>query len=383
MDEPIAKHDDGRLAALRRYEVLDTAREAAFDDIATLAAILCKAPISAINFIDDHRQWTKAAVGVETLTMPVDLSICAHTIRQKGVLTVSDISADARFTRLLGAVAEPPPRFYAGVALETAEGHSIGTLCVFDTKPRELTEDQNAILHMLARHTITELELRSARQAERRARLEAERLLARNDLLMREIDHRVKNSLQVAAGMLALQIRRMPDSAAAQALEQAQRRISSIAAVHEQLYRASDADCVDMREFLEGICSPLAANRPDNVGKLVVEVTSVMFDSKRAMKVGLLVSELVTNAFKHAYADGGRGDIQVTLTANDETSRLVVSDDGVGVPEGFGLDTSKGLGMRLIRSILEECGGVMRVDKGPGARFIVEMPASRLSPHEQ
>jgi two-component sensor histidine kinase len=377
-----------RLAALHSYRVLDTPREPAFDEIAAVAALLCKAPVSAINFVDEVRQWTKAAVGVETLTMPADLSICMHTIRQKDVLIITDIATDSRLGALLTAVAQPQPRFYAGIPMETSEGHAIGTLCVLDVKPRELTADQNAVLRMLARHAMTELELRNALQAERDARLEAERLLAeketllaRNDVLMREIDHRVKNSLQVVASMLGLQARRMPDSAAAQALEEAQRRISGIAAIHDQLYRVSDTDRVDMRGLLQGMCASLGANRPDTVDKVIVEAAPIVVNSKRAMKIGLLVNELVTNAFKHAYSSEQRGDVHVTLAADGQTLRLVVSDAGVGVPDDICIDKGKGLGMRLIRSVLEQCGGVMDIGKGPGAKFIIKVPGAPSNEH--
>ncbi len=386
MDKSVQEQEDERLGALHSYRVLDTPREPAFDEIAAVAALLCKAPISAINFVDGVRQWTKASVGVEMLTMPRDLSICVHTIQRKELLIITDIATDPQFGALSAAFAEPHPRFYAGVPLETSEGHAIGTLCVLDLEPRDLTENQNTVLRMLARHAMTELELRSALQAEREARLEAERLLAekddllsRNDVLMREIDHRVKNSLQVAASMLSLQARRMPDSAAAQALKEAQRRISGIAAVHDQLYRASDTDRVDMREFLQGMCASLAANRPDNVEKIIVEAAPITVNSKRAMKIGLLVSELVTNAFKHAYPNGRRGAIHVTLTANGEASRLVVSDEGVGVPDDFCIDKGKGLGMRLIRSVLDQFGGTMEISKGPRAKFVVDMPGASTS----
>jgi two-component sensor histidine kinase len=373
MGKSVPELEGERLAALRRYRVLDTPREPAFDEIAAMAAFLCKAPISAINFVDEVRRWSKAAVGVETLTTPADLSICVHAIGQKDVLVITDISAD--------------PRFYAGVSLGISGGHSIDALCVLDMKPRDLTAEQNAVLRTLARHAMTELALRSALRAERKSRLEAERLLAekedllaRNDVLTREIDHRVKNSLQVAASMLSLQARRMSDSAATQALEEARRRISGIAAVHDQLYRASDTDRVDMREFLQGMCASLATNRPDSVGELIVEAAPIMVNSKRAMKIGLLVSELVTNAFKHAYANGQHGDIRVTLTDNGDSSQLIVCDDGVGVPDDLCIDTGKGLGMRLIRSLLDQFGGTMEISKGPHAKFIIGMP--RASAHE-
>ncbi len=371
-----------RLAALSCYGILDTPREPSFDAIVAAAAQLCNAPIAAINFIDAGRQWSKATVGIETLNMPADTSICALTIRQKGIFVMRDISIDPRFTKLSGLLGAPMPCFYAGVPLETAEGHAIGTLCVLDRQVRELRSEQVAALEALARHAVAELELRRAFLAERQGRLKAERLLAekdqliaRNDVLMREVDHRVKNSLQLVASMLSLQARRLPDESGSRALNEAQQRVAGIAAVHDQLYRASEVDSVDMRGFLEGLCASLAANRPDGIRLVNVKSDAVAVGSKRAMKIGLIVTELVTNAFKHAYPDGRQGDINVTLTATEDALTLVVSDDGEGLPADFCPREKKGLGLQLVRSVLEQFGGTLNASTdSAGARFAITLP---------
>jgi two-component sensor histidine kinase len=229
---------------------------------------------------------------------------------------------------------------------------------------------------------MTEQDLRLALQAERGARLRAERLLAekeeqlaRNDVLMREVDHRVKNSFQIVASILHIQARQMRDGAAAQALDEARQRVSGIAAVHELLYRTSDVELVDMAVFLEGLCASLAVNRPSRVGAIHVTAESITFTSKRAMKVGMLVSELIGNAFKHAYPDDRRGDVHVVLTAHGETARLVVSDEGIGLPADFA-SGGKGLGMRLIRSVLGQFDGRMTTETGSGAKFLIDLPRS-------
>lgn len=228
-----------------------------------------------------------------------------------------------------------------------------------------------------------ERDLRRALQAEKEARLEAERqlvqkdeLLARHDLLMREVDHRVRNSLQLVVSMLSLQARRIPNGAALKAVEEARQRIGSIAAVHEQLYRASDTDLVDMRIFLNGLCGSLAANRPRNIRTIHVNAEPILLNSKRAMKVGLLVGELITNSFKYAYPDGREGVIDVALTTLNEKVLLVVADDGDGLPADFSIDSNQSLGMRLIHSILSQFAGKLTIESAQGARFVIEMPHS-------
>jgi two-component sensor histidine kinase len=232
-----------------------------------------------------------------------------------------------------------------------------------------------------------EAELRHALEAEREARLEAERLLrekeellTRNDILLREIDHRIRNSLQLVASMLSLQARQTPDRAASKAIEEARQRIGSIAAVHEQLYRASDTDVVDMSVFLKGLCGSLARNKPGNIRAIHVTAEPIMLVSQRAMKIGILVGELVTNSFKHAFPEARAGEIEVVLTAAGEKARLIVADDGIGLPAGFSTDDSHGLGMRLIHSILGQFGGTLRANSGPGARFMIECSVSDSGP---
>ncbi|PSJ42680.1 sensor domain-containing diguanylate cyclase [Zobellella endophytica] len=157
-----------RLAALRRYHILDTPPEVAFDDIARLAAHVCRTPMALINFIDDDRQWFKAALGLGLRELPRDNSICAHVLLQRGLLVIPDTLQDSRFAGHPLVTAAPFLRFYAGVPLETPDGHLIGTLCVMDLQPGVLDDTQAELLKALARQVMRLLELWQAnrRQAE-------------------------------------------------------------------------------------------------------------------------------------------------------------------------------------------------------------------------
>lgn len=154
------EHEAERLVTLRRYGVLDTPRETAFDDITSLAATLCQTPIALITLIDADRQWFKSAVGVTATETPRDISFCAHAILQPDLLIVADALADERFNTNPLVTGEPGIRFYAGAPLVTADGFALGALCVADHRPRDLTPAQLEALRALSRQTVAQLELR-------------------------------------------------------------------------------------------------------------------------------------------------------------------------------------------------------------------------------
>ena len=149
-----------RLAALRRYKILDTEPEQRFDDLALLASQICGTPMALISLVDRDRQWFKARVGVEVPETSRDIAFCAHAIRQLDLFIVPDTLQDARFRDNPLVRAEPRIRFYAGAPLVTADGHALGTICVLDREPRVLSREQQAALEALHRQVIAQLELR-------------------------------------------------------------------------------------------------------------------------------------------------------------------------------------------------------------------------------
>lgn len=151
-----------RLAALARYEMLDTPREKEFDDIAALASTICATPIAVVNLIGDLRQFFKAEVGLGVRETPFESSFCAKALLEEDLLVVPDATADPRFDCNPLVTGEPHIRFYAGVLLKTEDGFPIGTLCVLDFEPRDLTSVQTEALRVLARHAMTAFDLRLA-----------------------------------------------------------------------------------------------------------------------------------------------------------------------------------------------------------------------------
>ncbi|PZN97214.1 MAG: histidine kinase [Alphaproteobacteria bacterium] len=163
LSAPLLPWDEpARLAALDSYDILDTPREADFDDIATLAAAALGAPIGVVNLIGDGRQWFKAETGIGTRELPLDVSICAHAFLQRETMIVPDTRLDGRFACNPLVAVESGLRFYAGAMLLTPTGLPLGTVCVLDRVPRPggITGLQKLTLEVLARQVMTQLELR-------------------------------------------------------------------------------------------------------------------------------------------------------------------------------------------------------------------------------
>ncbi|MEW6436060.1 MAG: sensor domain-containing diguanylate cyclase [Pseudomonadota bacterium] len=153
-------HEDERLAALDRYDVLDTTPEEAFDRVTRMAQKIFRVPMSAVSFVDGHRQWLKSRHGVSYVESKRCDAICDIAIKQTEPLIICDTTKDARVAENNFVVREPYLRFYAGAQLRSHQGYNVGTLCVMDTEPRKFGVEQTSILVDLANLIVAELDLR-------------------------------------------------------------------------------------------------------------------------------------------------------------------------------------------------------------------------------
>lgn len=184
-----------RLKVLWQYEVLDTVPEELFDDLTELAARICEAPIALISLVDEDRQWFKSKVGVTINETSRDISFCAHAIKGQDLFIIPDATKDLRFADNPLVTSDPKIRFYAGAPLIAPDGEALGTLCVIDKVPRELSSEQQQALRVLARHVMTQLELRrhakdlaEAHKAREATKDELDKVQAENAKLKKQLE---------------------------------------------------------------------------------------------------------------------------------------------------------------------------------------------------
>ncbi|MFQ6548920.1 sensor histidine kinase [Aestuariibius sp. 2305UL40-4] len=381
MDTRRAVENEDRLAALRSRHLLDTPRESDFDAIAALAAAICDAPIALISLVEDTRQWFKAAIGVDIRQTTIDRSICALAIRQSDLFVIPDTTADPRTADNPLVAGELHLRFYAGMPLTGADGLPLGTLCVLDTKPRTLSDVQAQTLRTLARQVMAQIDLRSAlrnladdqREIEHQTRRLTE-ALGQQDILRKEIDHRVKNSLQQVSALLGLQATEAGDGPLADGLREAQGRVRAIAEIHDQLHRSSTSATVDLSAYLDRLADILRSQARPGI-TLDLRSDPVEVPSRYAGSLALFVNEFVSNALKHAFPDDYAGRIDITFRHDSPYLRGVFRDNGPNKTDLASAAARPGLGLKVMQASAAQIGGTLRFDTADsGASATLEIP---------
>ena len=194
-------NENARLAALHRYKILDTEPEKAFDDLTVLASQITGTPVATMTLVDSDRQWFKSRVGVSVKETSRDISFCAHAIMQEDLFVVRDAMEDHRFYRNPFVISEPYIRFYAGMPLITPEGHALGTLCVIDGVPRQLSDAQQDALRALGRQAQAQLELRRNLEELKQALAERDKAELQREALIRELQSALENVRQLSGLM--------------------------------------------------------------------------------------------------------------------------------------------------------------------------------------
>lgn len=205
------------------------------------------------------------------------------------------------------------------------------------------------------------------------ARLEA--LLREKEMLMRELEHRVKNNLSIVSSLLGMEATQSRDDKAMEILLEAQLRIQSISLIYDLLAHASSASTINCKTYVEDLAALLYSTyvrRKEEVS-MNVEVDDFTIDVKRGVSLGLIINELLTNSFKYAFPER-RGSVLLRLGIGDRGISLRVEDDGVGAGDGFDWGASAGLGSKLIDMLVEQLAGELKIRPMPGFRAEVRFP---------
>ncbi|MDP9795816.1 signal transduction histidine kinase [Catenuloplanes nepalensis] len=387
MKAPVPVDEPQRVAALRETAILDTPPEAEFDDIAALASEICGTPIALVSLVDADRQWFKAKVGTELRQTCRDVAMCSYAVADRAMIEVGDTAADPRFSAN-PLVTEHGVRFYAGAPLMMQDGHAIGTVCVMDHRPRELTTDQRRALRSLARHAAAHLELRryAARVVDATDRLrELDRL---KDSFLDSVSHELRTPLSLIRGYLEVLLDGDADpDTARRFLAVMQRNADRMLRLIDDLLLVSrlHEDGLDLEhtaaDLSELVFQVTAASKPlaEHKGITVVEHTGTPITiSGDPQRLSQAFSHLMFNAIKFTRA-GGRIAV---ATSDDDEPTLTIMDTGIGIPpedlpflfDRFRRSSTSdllaiqgsGIGLTIVKAIVDAHRGTITIESEPG-----------------
>ncbi len=207
--------------------------------------------------------------------------------------------------------------------------------------------------------------------------------LREKEVLLKEIHHRVKNNMQVISSLFNLQTRYLKDENAIQVLKECQNRIRSMALIHESLYRSPNLIDIRFSEYVKQLANNLYASykvNPERV-KLFLDVEDIPLDIETAIPCGLIINELISNALKHAFPENKEGQIRVSMHLNPKGEvELQISDTGVGLPDGFSLENTESLGLKLVKLLSEQIRGKLEITKNQGTGFKIKFKKEHKEP---
>jgi len=362
----VQTHDErARLGAVRRYEILDTPPEGCFDRVAAMAATIVGTPIALISIVDSDRIWFKSHHGLGVNEISRVPGLCASAILDGKPYIVTDALNDPRTADNPLVTGDFGLRFYVAAPLRTKDGFNLGALSVLDHTSHGIDGEHVQLLEDLAAVVMDQMELRSSARS---AVSDLSTALDRAEMMGREIDHRVKNSLQFVAGMLDMQSRGAANLETSRALDIAASRVGTVARIHEHFY---------LDEQVETTCAHQYARRLVGDLELAIGGVSILLaggptpiSTILVMPLGLIINELVTNAAKY-----GARAVLVEVSGAGAGVRVEVSDNGPGLPNDFDPETSKGLGMRLIQLLIKQHNGALEYgsSRQGGARIVATL----------
>jgi two-component sensor histidine kinase len=266
--------------------------------------------------------------------------------------------------------------------IETMTGKVVGTFAMYFRGPRAATPRDYARAAIVTRtaaiiisHSREAKERDEAVEALRASEAALRRAVAEREALLKELHHRVKNNLQVITSLLEIQADQSGHPQAVASLAEARNRIGAIASMHELLYRSESLSAVDLCGYARRLVMHVVSfYRKDRRVAVSVLGNDIEVDLARAVPLGLLLNELVSNACKHAFPDDGAGDLEITLSRLQQGIRVRVRDTGVGLPQGLAPRSVSGLGLQLVHMLAKQVGGDVTFQSSGGTTVDVYVP---------
>jgi two-component sensor histidine kinase len=195
------------------------------------------------------------------------------------------------------------------------------------------------------------------------------------EIRKKEIHHRIKNNLQVISSLLDLEADKFTDENVIEAFKESQNRVISMALVHEELYRSQDMESIDFSDYLIKLVNELSYSYVIEKESLQIktDVETVFLDMDTAIPLGMIVNELISNSFKHAFSPRQKGEIHVNLSLDKEKLTLVVGDNGIGFPENVNFRETDSLGLQLVTTLISQIGGIIELERDNGTRFRITL----------
>jgi two-component sensor histidine kinase len=305
--------------------------------------------------------WRDGVVGHARLEAD-DGSAAGHALRTDQPVIANDLEAETRFR--VPQLLRDHGIVRAINVIIRVDGRPFGVLEADSSIEAPFSESDLSFLHASASLLGVAIE-----RANREAELKQE--VKRREILAREADHRIKNSLQMVASVLTLQRSALRYPQAVAALDEAIARVMAVAESHRALQQSADLRTIALGRMVTDLC--------EHVGQLSATIAvqcscdeGMELDAERAIPLGLIISELVTNAFRHAYPDGQRGTVRVRATTTGESVEITIADDGVGIAEAeFG--KGGGLGATIVNSLARQIGADLSVRSGRGQGTVVTL----------
>jgi signal transduction histidine kinase len=393
----IPENEPERLDALRSYDILDTMPEESFDQIAAIASQICGTPISLVSLVDENRQWFKARVGLHASETPRDVAFCSHAILNPAELfVVSDATKDKRFVDNPLVTGNPDIRFYAGAPLVTEDGFALGTLCVIDNIPRELTEQQRLSLEALASQVIAQMQLRKRIQELEIQELELKTKADEIARFAHLVSHDLKSPLRAISALASVveeESEGQLNEEGANGLKMLQTKATHAYNLVEGILqhtiagqKANQPESIDLLNFVESViefCAP-----PEDVHVIAdVRIPQATLDP---VFLHQILQNLISNAIK--YNDKAEGIVHVNIFKNQGHLVLDVTDNGPGIDEKsqaaiFNMLTilaskdrfgrrGTGIGLSTVKRIASMMDAHIELESSPGegSTFRVKFP---------